>query len=65
MKITTKALKHYRTVDVIIEDGGSKLERRFYEEEIFQLKEMLEASLEDVNYIIEEVKSKRIKSPLK
>lgn len=57
MIIKTNALKHYKTVDVIVEDGGAKIEERFYENEMLALKEMFEKALDDVNYILEEIKN--------
>jgi hypothetical protein len=62
MNITTTAKKWYKMVEFTVEDSNTKIEcSADGENELLELKSQLERALEDINYVLEDIESKRVK----
>ena len=54
MEIKTQSKKNYKTVEVTVTDGGTKMEYGFYgKKEIEELKEQLRLAIEDCDSVLE------------
>ena len=57
MKITTRVKDYYDWVELIIEDGNTKLEIDLYEDDLNQAKIELEQALKDIIYLIDKIEN--------
>ena len=57
MKITTRVKHYYDWVELIIEDGNTKLEIDLYEDDLNQAKIELEQALKDIIYLIDKIEN--------